>query len=1038
MGLHIGNSFSGKIKLLVSSLVLTLAIVAQPYVNVLPAFAVTPTVAVVEINNTVELEAAIANQQANQIWNIHAADYALVPNTTIFAGGQTGWMMPITADNITINGIGNPTIYGNQYRTNGAWATQDLVAVFGNNVTVNGVTLMPSTDNKTLEVIGNDFTFTNSTITPNTKIDAAAYNVIADAGDRAFAQQWGGSLYFNHAGNHVISNVTLNNGGVSYRYSPIGTNITFTNVDIVHTTNITDINAYRYSSGFNEASNTVTGSPVVTYHVSAALNNLDSVVSSAQAGDIISIDSDLTLNKAVTLTKAVTINGNSHTINAPFAKTGTANDNNAAFIILSNGVEIKNATVKGIASSTLHGVNIYEVTGVSLNNVTVENFRSGVVVNGSSVNIADIHTSGNTWHGINVDKAGAHLTISGANSHSEVLPIYIDDTTTGATVTDSDSQYVYSHKGLQPNDRVYTLRLAAPTNLTLTASPSNTPITNNGYTASANVVAGWVAVPGADHYKYKYWNSISTSAYNSSNPYVVNVNGTSQSGTFNQGEGIHHFSVSACDASDVCSFDSATFNVTFDQTKPAGLSHSSPVNGTYGTTASLTSIDWSDATDAIGPVSYYYESSTSNVLKSDKSFAMPIYQSGALSSSNIPTAGTPAGIYYWHVRAIDATGNSTEWTAPWKITVDNTAPVATIVSPLASSTVKNTVEVKGTVSDANPMNSYFVITGPGGYNKSSFFGDGRTIHTYNWDTTTALNGVYKIQFETRDKAGNKDATSTTSVLVTVNNPAPTLNTEDFGVGSWTLNDNGFTAYNVGFNIHDFKTVNNINVGIYNDSGLVATNTSSASLIQMINAGDSKVLPSLSTPFITQGLVSDGWCNGVGCWNLSPASSWTHTSGKPTKTIITVTGTDLHGVATTRTAENTMLSEAAATYQSILPAAVPTGANDGTNEPNNIGGGQASASANSTPALVRTAPTTPFVAAVDTSTNDGASDAAVLGATDTKKVSTSANDTPLNDSAVLGTKDVKNTNLAWYWWVLAAAVIFAFIWWIIARRSNQDN
>ncbi|OYX37074.1 hypothetical protein B7Z00_03910, partial [Candidatus Saccharibacteria bacterium 32-50-10] len=226
---------------------------AQPYVQVLPVFAVAP----ISITNSAELASAITNQQDGQIWSISPGDYALTPNSTITAGGQTGWIMPIVADNLTINGVGNPTIYGNQYRTNGAWATQDLVAVFGDNVTINGVTLMPSTDNKTLEVIGRDFTLTNSVITPNTKMAASAYDVIADPVDRAFAQQWGGSLYFNGAGNHVITNVTVNNAGISYRYTPADTHITFNNVNVVHATNIDDINTYRYSSGFNEAGNTV-------------------------------------------------------------------------------------------------------------------------------------------------------------------------------------------------------------------------------------------------------------------------------------------------------------------------------------------------------------------------------------------------------------------------------------------------------------------------------------------------------------------------------------------------------------------------------------------------------------------------------------------------------------------------------------------------------------------------------------------------------------------------------------------------------------
>src|SRR5690606_37243057 len=45
-----------------------------------------------------------------------------------------------------------------------------------------------------------------------------------------------------------------------------------------------------------------------------------------------------------------------------------------------------------------------------------------------------------------------------------------------------------------------------------------------------------------------YWNDIATSSYNESNCYTTFATTNQQSGTFNQGEGMHHIKVRAIDA----------------------------------------------------------------------------------------------------------------------------------------------------------------------------------------------------------------------------------------------------------------------------------------------------------------------------------------------------------------------------------------------------------------------------------------------------------------------------------------------------------
>lgn len=109
-----------------------------------------------------------------------------------------------------------------------------------------------------------------------------------------------------------------------------------------------------------------------------------------------------------------------------------------------------------------------------------------------------------------------------------------------------------------------------------------------------------------------------------------------------------------------------------DVTAPSLPTHLSPADGSTLTSAALTDIDWTDVTDPSSPVTYYYQSSNSSATNPDGSFVTPIYNSGALSSSHIPASGTPNGLYYWHVRAVDNVGNSSAWTTAWSITVADT------------------------------------------------------------------------------------------------------------------------------------------------------------------------------------------------------------------------------------------------------------------------------------------------------------------------------------------------------------------------------
>ncbi len=453
------------------------ALVLQPVYAVVTGATAYAANETVTISTAAELRSAIENQDDGQTWHIQPGTYAVSQTSAITAGGQTGWYFPIVKDNITINGIGNPTIYGSGFTANGNWATQDLVAVFGNNVTINGLTLMPKVEpNKTVEVLGNNFTLTNTVITPNTLTAVSEYSSITDPSWANEAKEWGGSLYFNHAGDHTITNVTINNAGISYRYSPSGTNIAFNNVKLVDATNVDWINGYRYSSGFNNAGNTVTGAIAVEYRVSAALGNLASVLANLKEGDTIVLDSDITTTSQITLNKAgVTFDGNGHTLTANFVKTD--NGNNSAIGVQANDVAVKNVTLDGVnpAANQLHGVNAYMAQNLLVDGVTAKNFRTGILYNGSTGTIQNVHTINNIWHGINIDKAGANVNVLGNNTHTEDFNIYVDNDTVGVVV--NAPAYDWSRSGLtgRDNDRVYRKKVVVTPETPVTPTEPTTP-----------------------------------------------------------------------------------------------------------------------------------------------------------------------------------------------------------------------------------------------------------------------------------------------------------------------------------------------------------------------------------------------------------------------------------------------------------------------------------------------------------------------------------------------------------------------------------
>ena len=245
---------------------------------------------------------------------------------------------------------------------------------------------------------------------------------------------------------------------------------------------------------------------------------LQAAVTAAADDDTIELNKDVVLGQMQFIDKPLTLDGKGHTITAPYSYTTNGVDN-AVLTITANNVTIQNLTTDNTATAVKpHGIVVQNVTGITLENLVLKNGRAGMILNGSVVNIKDVHTIGNSWYGINVDKASAKLTISGNNSHADLNgapAIYVDDRTLPAVpaVNDINNQYDIVASGLSD---AYFIDVTAPQAPIIT----NSPVLVNA--AEAYELARWTHNGvDVDHFEYREYASLE--AAEADNAYWVQI-----------------------------------------------------------------------------------------------------------------------------------------------------------------------------------------------------------------------------------------------------------------------------------------------------------------------------------------------------------------------------------------------------------------------------------------------------------------------------------------------------------------------------------
>jgi hypothetical protein len=83
-------------------------------------------------------------------------------------------------------------------------------------------------------------------------------------------------------------------------------------------------------------------------------------------------------------------------------------------------------------------------------------------------------------------------------------------------------------------------------------------------------------------------------------------------------------------------------------------------NGATISSTTPSKLDWTDVTSNYGAVTYTYESSYASSTN-------PVYSQSGLTNSEIPSTGSSAALYYWHAKAVDASGVSSPWSSAFKV-----------------------------------------------------------------------------------------------------------------------------------------------------------------------------------------------------------------------------------------------------------------------------------------------------------------------------------------------------------------------------------
>ena len=220
---------------------------------------------------------------------------------------------------------------------------------------------------------------------------------------------------------------------------------------------------------------------------------------------------------------------------------------------------------------------------------------------------------------------------------------------------------------------------------------------------------------------------------------------------------------------------------------PSAPSLKTPLNGgSYNEHVASFDFAWNAITSPDGPVTYEWESSTSD--QTDPSSGDFVNRLGhqVITTTAITDSNSPEDTYFWHVRAIDSNSVLGSWSDIWAVTINNsptgpTDTIAPVVAFTGPTVVNSPTVLTATVTDDNPTACQFTVTDTAGNvvagpvaNSTVSDAAPNTVY-YRFGTDNNGNplpdGTYTVSLDASDVAGNH---SITNQAITIDNTVPTV------------------------------------------------------------------------------------------------------------------------------------------------------------------------------------------------------------------------------------------------------------------------
>lgn len=299
-----------------------------------------------------------------------------------------------------------------------------------------------------------------------------------------------------------------------------------------------------------------------------------------------------------------------------------------------------------------------------------------------------------------------------------------------------------------------------PVPLSLSWVDSDNQSAQNGSTNSQKGTLSWTdATPSdVDHYVYKFWTNIpgyvegQSNAWTTSDSQYITTTLTGGSIWTNfEHEGTYYFCVEAVDRAGNKSACSDTLAITYDKTAPVAPTALAWTTSTGATIANggVTNKEsgvasWSASTSS--DVHHYIYKYWNDI--SGDYYATTPYLNSPITDTSLGGAFTQGeGVHYFAVATVDAAGNVSAFSTPFKITYDKTAPIVTVTA--IADTTDTTPTLSGNTSESEGDVDIWV--------------DGVKVQTvtsnalgnWSWTPASALTiGQHTVAASVTDSAGN--------------------------------------------------------------------------------------------------------------------------------------------------------------------------------------------------------------------------------------------------------------------------------------------